>query len=312
MHLELPAHPGGVGLVHLEQVAGEEVRLLAALGAADLDDDVAPLVRVLRQQEQLELLGRAARPRSRSRRPRSGTAPDRRPRTRATSSLAVSRSPVRAPQLGTDLDDLLQLVVAAGGVGVAMLVGDQLRVAEASLEVEELTLQGVEAIQHRTRGYRAVPGLRSPVTRDRGEFGRPDEVGDQGGVDRQQRRARAALEQGGVGIDGEPGVGAEDDGLEIDTHACTPPPRVDRRGCRPRRRRPGRAAGRAARASERRRGRRTRRCAGSASSVCRSQRSGTSLASGCTGPPGRRMLAELVDDPGDRDRHRGARRASWR
>ena len=54
-HLELPAHAAGVALVHLEQVAGEEVGLLAALGAADLDDDVLALVRVLRQEQQADL-----------------------------------------------------------------------------------------------------------------------------------------------------------------------------------------------------------------------------------------------------------------
>ena len=48
--------PAGVGAVHLEEVAGEEVRLLAALGAADLDDDVAVVVLVLRQEQQLELV----------------------------------------------------------------------------------------------------------------------------------------------------------------------------------------------------------------------------------------------------------------
>ena len=35
----------GVALVHAEEVAGPEVGLLAALGAADLDDDVLALVR---------------------------------------------------------------------------------------------------------------------------------------------------------------------------------------------------------------------------------------------------------------------------
>ena len=52
-HLEAPALPAGVRPVHLEQVAGEEVGLLASLGAADLDDDVAVVVGVLRQQQEL-------------------------------------------------------------------------------------------------------------------------------------------------------------------------------------------------------------------------------------------------------------------
>ena len=52
---------GGVGEVHLGEVAGEQVRFLAALGAADLDDDVLAVVRVGRQH-QLAELGRRVRP----------------------------------------------------------------------------------------------------------------------------------------------------------------------------------------------------------------------------------------------------------
>ena len=58
------AVPLGVGEVHLVQVASEEVGLLAALGAADLDDDVAPGVRVGRDHQLSELAvdrGRALR-----------------------------------------------------------------------------------------------------------------------------------------------------------------------------------------------------------------------------------------------------------
>ena len=52
--LELPAAQGGVASVHLGQVAGEEIGLLAAFGAADLEDDVAALVGVAGQQQGLE------------------------------------------------------------------------------------------------------------------------------------------------------------------------------------------------------------------------------------------------------------------
>ena len=45
----------GVALVHLVEVACEEVRLLAALRAADLDDHRAPGVRVVGEQQLLEL-----------------------------------------------------------------------------------------------------------------------------------------------------------------------------------------------------------------------------------------------------------------
>ena len=49
----------GVRLVHLEEVAGEQVGLLTALGPADLDDHVAPGVGIGRHQQrpQLRLYG---------------------------------------------------------------------------------------------------------------------------------------------------------------------------------------------------------------------------------------------------------------
>ena len=53
------AHPGRVALVHPEQIASEQVGLLTTLGAADLHDHVLAVVGVLREQEQLQLLGEA-------------------------------------------------------------------------------------------------------------------------------------------------------------------------------------------------------------------------------------------------------------
>ena len=53
-HLDLQAVALGEVLVHAVEVAGPEVGLLAALGALDLDDDVAALVRVVREQELLD------------------------------------------------------------------------------------------------------------------------------------------------------------------------------------------------------------------------------------------------------------------
>ena len=46
----------GVALVHPEQVAGPEVGLVAALGAADLDDHVLAVVGVPRDEQLLEVL----------------------------------------------------------------------------------------------------------------------------------------------------------------------------------------------------------------------------------------------------------------
>src|SRR2546422_260382 len=51
---DCPPVLGGVGLVHPDEVAGEQVRLLAALGAPYLEDDVLVVVRVLRHEQHLE------------------------------------------------------------------------------------------------------------------------------------------------------------------------------------------------------------------------------------------------------------------
>ncbi len=51
-------HPtrAGVALIHAEQITREQVRLLPALGAPDLDDDVLLVVRILRQEQHPQLL----------------------------------------------------------------------------------------------------------------------------------------------------------------------------------------------------------------------------------------------------------------
>ena len=54
--LGLPALPRGIALVHAEQVAGEQRRLVAAGAGADFEDDVALVHRVLGQQREPELL----------------------------------------------------------------------------------------------------------------------------------------------------------------------------------------------------------------------------------------------------------------
>ena len=139
-------HPlaGGEALVHAEEVAGEEVGLLAALGAADLDDDAAVVVRVLRQQQQLELrlqpldvgLGGRASARAKSRSS---------PVVSSSISRAVVEVAVAAAQLGGLGDHRLELLVAPGHVGVAGLVGEDLGVGEPGLDLAELLLQLVEA-----------------------------------------------------------------------------------------------------------------------------------------------------------------------
>ena len=55
-HLDLPALALGVARVHAVEVAGEQRGLVAAGAAADLEDRVLAVVRILRQQQDLDLL----------------------------------------------------------------------------------------------------------------------------------------------------------------------------------------------------------------------------------------------------------------
>jgi hypothetical protein len=56
-HVHGPSVARREGAVHLVEVAGEEVGLLAALGAPDLDDDVALVVGIAGQQQHAQLVG---------------------------------------------------------------------------------------------------------------------------------------------------------------------------------------------------------------------------------------------------------------
>ena len=51
-----PGLRGHVRPVHLEEVAGPDVRLLAAFSALDLDDDVTSVIGIGRQQEHFQSL----------------------------------------------------------------------------------------------------------------------------------------------------------------------------------------------------------------------------------------------------------------
>ena len=53
--LDLPAPPLGVPLVHPEELGREEGRLVAARAGPDLEEDVTRVVRVLREEEDLQL-----------------------------------------------------------------------------------------------------------------------------------------------------------------------------------------------------------------------------------------------------------------
>ena len=145
--LELPPHSRCEPLVHLEQVAGEQIRLLATLGTADLDDDVAVVVRVLRQQQQLEL---GLEPLD----VRGGGV-----------GFGASEVAIVAGRVGQHLlrqlevvgagaklagarDDRVELLVTLRERGVLGLIGEHVGVSKARLDVGELPLETGEALQH--------------------------------------------------------------------------------------------------------------------------------------------------------------------
>ena len=87
---DLPALIGGVALVHAEQVAGEQRRLVAAGAGADFENDVALVHRVLGQEREPQLLfeRRAARFKLRAFRLRRWSAFRRRSRDRRSGRSA--------------------------------------------------------------------------------------------------------------------------------------------------------------------------------------------------------------------------------
>ena len=115
-HLDLEPVALGEADVHLEEVLGEEVGLLAALGPADLDDDVLALVRVLRQEQHLELAPRAGRWPPRPCPPRPACTSRSSPSASGSISLAAARSSRAWRYAPVGDDDRLELLLAPGQV----------------------------------------------------------------------------------------------------------------------------------------------------------------------------------------------------
>src|SRR5581483_5846997 len=146
--LDLPALLGGVGLVHADEVPGEEVGLLAALGAAYLEDHVLVVVRVLREEQHLEpplevghrrlLLGHLL----------PGHLPQLGVALGAEHLLGVVELAAGAAQLPERLDDRLQLGVAPARRPLGVLVARGVDVGQARLEGVELALQVGQTLEH--------------------------------------------------------------------------------------------------------------------------------------------------------------------
>ena len=118
---------------HLEQVAREQRRLVAARPGADLDQDVLVVVRVSLHRRQADLLAELIQPGGRvsDELASSGSSP-----SSAKSSLAPSRSS-RTGVLARQLVRGLELPVLASDLGVALPVGDHRRVRHLPLQLRE-------------------------------------------------------------------------------------------------------------------------------------------------------------------------------
>jgi hypothetical protein len=150
-HLQLPAPALGVPGVHLMQVLGEEVGLLPALGAPDLHDDVAGVVGVPRQEQDLELLvdagecglGLVDQPLDERPVLAGGLA------QHLLGRLQVAR---RRPVLPEGQDDRLQLLHPPRQGDVGALVGEDVGVRQADEDVLVLVLEACQTFEHQGPG----------------------------------------------------------------------------------------------------------------------------------------------------------------
>ena len=154
--LELPAAQGGVALVHLGEVPGEEIGLLATLRTADLEDDVAALVGVPRQQQRLEFL---IETRELGLGVREFLTPEFAVVAGALGEHLARRRDVLAgaTHLGPDVHDLRELFVTTREVPQATHVGSDVGAGEVLLDGTEFVLEGIESVVERAHGV--TPGL---------------------------------------------------------------------------------------------------------------------------------------------------------
>ena len=145
----------GEVLVHAVEVAGPEVGLLAALGALDLDDHVAALVGVARQQQLLDLGFELGDPRF--------LLADL--RLQVVAHLAVGLAAEQLPGVGEvgvggipgalRVDDRLELGVAAARVAGRAPVARRVDAGQVGFEPIELGGELTELFEHGGQGRQA-------------------------------------------------------------------------------------------------------------------------------------------------------------
>ena len=155
--LHAPALPLGERLEHVEEILGEEVGLLATGRTPDLEDHVAAVVGIGRQQQdpQLLLVGGHL-----------GLEPlDLGPHLVTLVALGRRQHLLElddvvrcAPQPLGHGDDRFELLEPTAEIGKLARVGLDRRVAQADLDVTQLVLEALDPIQHRfeARGPRGT------------------------------------------------------------------------------------------------------------------------------------------------------------
>ncbi len=184
--LRLPAAALGVPQVHAQQVAGEQRRLLAALARLDLEDDVAAVVGVARDEHAAQALARLL----------LGGTQARELRRERVAVVAAQRGELdrglgvvaRLAPRAVGAHDLVELGVAPPERAGAARVGVDGRVGELRLDLGVLgqqRLDGGERLGHgrllgryggagrRSRPGAAAPGVRSHAGASRGRPVRP-------------------------------------------------------------------------------------------------------------------------------------------
>ena len=150
-HLEAPTAQLRVPAVHLEQVARPQVGLVAALGAADLHDDVLAVVGVSWDEQLLErglelgearlTLGELALEVLAHLRVRLGR----------EQLAGVGDVGLRPPVLAVGVDNRLELGVPAPGVARGRLIPARVELGQLRLELLELGLEVDQVFEHATR-----------------------------------------------------------------------------------------------------------------------------------------------------------------
>ena len=152
----LPAVDDGEGHVHVVEVAGEEVGLLTALGATDLNDHVAAVVRIAGQQQQPEPLLKVG--------DRGLQVGDLGPEFLALITFGLVNHLPRGPEVvvcltewSTDDEDLLEFLEPPAHGPEQVLVAQDLGVGQAPPGLRQLGLEGLDSLQHAAQGSGGVP-----------------------------------------------------------------------------------------------------------------------------------------------------------